>query len=479
MVNAAAGLCGSNVVFSVSAGDNCGVVSTNQVAGLPSGALFPVGVTTNIFVATDAAGNSNSCTFTVTVRDATPPSIICAPNVVVSANAGCSATNVALGVPVATNDNCGILTVTNNGTALYPMGYPLGTNLVTWTVTDTSGNSNSCVQWVIVRDTTPPLLTCASNKTVECGSLWSFDRPTALDACCGTNVTVSLVGSNSTVLSPCQTLWQGLWQATDCCSNSTVCTQLVLVVDTTPPLLTCASNKTVECGSAWSFDPPAASDACSGTNVTVTLVEVVTNGVCPAVMTATWKAVDACGNTTTCSQVVTNIVPPPQLAVSPASLEFGLISTGALAQASFIVSNAGVASLQGSAMLGGPFAILSGTPFTLDQSVSTNLIIQFTPTIPGLFSNVVVFTGNGGNSTNPVTGRAVGTISLLLQGTVGANFSFSFNTVAGLAYHIQYKDDLNDAVWQVLQTVSGDGTIKTVTNSLSVVSQRFYRLSVE
>ena len=42
--------------------------------------------------------------------------------------------------------------VTNNGTALYPAGYPLGTNLVTWTVTDTTGNTNSCQQRVIVLD---------------------------------------------------------------------------------------------------------------------------------------------------------------------------------------------------------------------------------------------------------------------------------------------------------------------------------------
>jgi len=92
----------------------------------------------------------------------------------------------------------------------------------------------------------------------------------------------------------------------------------VLVVDTTPPLLTCASNKTVVCGSAWHFDPPEAADVCSGTNVTVTLVGSVTNGVCPAVVTATWVAVDACGNTNTCSQIVTNVGPTP-----PIILTFG------------------------------------------------------------------------------------------------------------------------------------------------------------
>ena len=78
-----------------------------------------------------------------------------------------------------------------------------------------------------------------------------------------------------------------------------------------------------------------------------------------------------------------------------------------------------------------------------------------------------------------VPGFAVGAVLLLSQGVVGAGFLFSFDTVSGLAYVVQYKDDLTDPGWQVLQTVPGDGTAKTVTNSMATVSQRFYRLSVE
>jgi hypothetical protein len=47
--------------------DTCGTVTTTQTAGLPSGASFPVGTTTNTFTATDASNNSASCSFTVTV----------------------------------------------------------------------------------------------------------------------------------------------------------------------------------------------------------------------------------------------------------------------------------------------------------------------------------------------------------------------------------------------------------------------------
>jgi hypothetical protein len=48
--------------------DSCTTtISATQTAGLPSGALFPVGTTTNTFTATDASGNSASASFTVTV----------------------------------------------------------------------------------------------------------------------------------------------------------------------------------------------------------------------------------------------------------------------------------------------------------------------------------------------------------------------------------------------------------------------------
>jgi uncharacterized repeat protein (TIGR01451 family) len=45
----------------------CGGATTAQTAGLPSGASFPVGTTTNTFKVTDAVGNTAECSFNVTV----------------------------------------------------------------------------------------------------------------------------------------------------------------------------------------------------------------------------------------------------------------------------------------------------------------------------------------------------------------------------------------------------------------------------
>ena len=55
--------------------DACGVPTVTQITGLHSGAFFPIGNTTNTFVATDSSGKTDTCSFTVTVKDTEPPSI--------------------------------------------------------------------------------------------------------------------------------------------------------------------------------------------------------------------------------------------------------------------------------------------------------------------------------------------------------------------------------------------------------------------
>jgi DNA-binding beta-propeller fold protein YncE len=81
-------------------------------------------------------------------------------------------------------------------------------------------------------------------------------------------------------------------------------------------VLTCATNKTVNCGAAWSFDPPAVTDSCNGTNVTLTVLSTVTTGVCPQAITRTWQATDAFG-TNTCSQTVTLLDTTPPVMICP------------------------------------------------------------------------------------------------------------------------------------------------------------------
>jgi hypothetical protein len=128
--------------------DNCESVTVWNNA--PT--VYPKGVTTVTWWAQDTSGNTISGPQTVTVNDTTPPTITCPADVTVSANAGGTATNVALGSPV-TGDNCSVASVGNNA----PSAYPLGATVVTWTVTDGSGNTATGVQSVtVVPSSSPP-----------------------------------------------------------------------------------------------------------------------------------------------------------------------------------------------------------------------------------------------------------------------------------------------------------------------------------
>lgn len=63
------GLCGATVTYPpLNFTDNCGATIA-QVGGLGSGAFFPVGNTVETYVATDSFGNTDTCSFTITVNE--------------------------------------------------------------------------------------------------------------------------------------------------------------------------------------------------------------------------------------------------------------------------------------------------------------------------------------------------------------------------------------------------------------------------
>jgi len=97
------------------------------------------------------------------------------------------------------------------------------------------------------------------------------------------------------------------WTATDDCGNSTSQDQLVIVVDTTEPVLTVPANATVECTgdtSPASTGAATATDSCG--SVTVTSSDSAMTNDCgnTGVITRTWTATDECGNSTSQDQLV-------------------------------------------------------------------------------------------------------------------------------------------------------------------------------
>lgn len=67
------GLCGAVVNFTPTATDNCSIDTITSVPA--SGSFFPVGTTSVTVTATDASGNTATCSFNVTVNDTEPPVI--------------------------------------------------------------------------------------------------------------------------------------------------------------------------------------------------------------------------------------------------------------------------------------------------------------------------------------------------------------------------------------------------------------------
>jgi hypothetical protein len=75
-MNAEAGQCGATVSYNAPVvTDACENTSVEQTQGLASGNLFPVGITTNTFVATSSSGQKDTCSFTITVLDKEAPVI--------------------------------------------------------------------------------------------------------------------------------------------------------------------------------------------------------------------------------------------------------------------------------------------------------------------------------------------------------------------------------------------------------------------
>jgi len=151
-----------------------------------------------------------------------------------------------------------------------------------------------------------------------------------------------------------------------------------------------------------------------------------------------------------------------------------------------VISNTGGSLLNATANLAPtPFALLDATSnatpalaFAIPALGSTNLQVRFSPATPGAYTNTIIFLSNGGDTTNTVTGLAYGTPGVLNAINVGGEFRFSFATVAGVTYTVQFKDSLDDPVWQPLQTVNGNGLMQTITNLTTTPGQRFFRLSV-
>ena len=178
--------------------------------------------------------------------------------------------------------------------------------------------------------------------------------------------------------------------------------------------------------------------------------------------------------------VVTNL--PPRLVVSAAGIDFGTVVTGTTSRASMAISNAGPSRLTGAAAIpGGPFTLANGAgQIDLPAFAGTNLDILFAPQTAGVYSSLLTLASDGGSATISLTGRAVDalTTSILTPQGSGTGLAFSFQSLPGVTYVVEAADALDAPNWVPIQTLSGDGSLMTITNSVSS-GHRFFRLRIQ
>ncbi len=312
---------GQNYATAVALGDpvtadNCGVASVANNAP----AQFLQGETTVTWTVADTSGNTATATQIVTVNDTEPPTIIAPPDVVVNTDPGASGSGTTLTPPVST-DNSGIASVTSNA----PATFPVGTTIITWTVTDTSGNASTITQTVTVRDQEPPNVASAVIQPVTVSP--------GLCSASGVNLGEPIVSDNCGIASVVNdapgVFPKGVtivtWTVTDTSGNTAIATQTVTVIDAEKPTITAPAAIVVNAdagqntASGVNLGTPTTADNCGIVSVANAAPPTFPIGM----TTVTWTVQDESGNTATATQPVTVNDNEPPTITAPLAIATG------------------------------------------------------------------------------------------------------------------------------------------------------------
>ncbi|WNM18414.1 HYR-like domain-containing protein [Flavobacterium capsici] len=311
--------CGSD--FTLTSND---VTTPGQCAGSYS--------VTRTWTATDACGNTSTATQTINVIDNTAPVIAQLP---AESTINCPATPEF--AQATATDACGSdFTLTSNDVTT--PGQCAGSYSVTrtWTATDACGNTSTATQTINVIDNTAPVIAqLPAESTINCPATPEFAQATATDAC-GSDFT--LTSNDVTTPGQCAGSYSvtRTWTATDACGNTSTATQTINVIDNTAPVIAqLPAESTINCPATPEFAQATATDACDS-DATLTFNDVTTPGQCAGSysVTRTWTATDACGNTSTATQII-NVIDntAPVIAQLPAESTINCPATPEFAQA--------------------------------------------------------------------------------------------------------------------------------------------------
>lgn len=226
--------------------DNCAVNVSSPTPNLPQGSQFPLGITNLTFTATDIAGNTANCTFSVTVFDNQKPNISCSLYTAYATGQSCSAPVSFSFVSVV--DNCAVTNISQtygipNGTL-----FPVGNSFVELQAADEQNNSVSCVLQIQVIPDAGPTISCPPSITAytlayTCKAAVQFTTPVGTYPCLNvTTVRTAGIGPDQYfplgVTTDVYTVYDNF--------NSSSCNFTVTVIDNVPPVPQCPSGITVQ-----------------------------------------------------------------------------------------------------------------------------------------------------------------------------------------------------------------------------------------
>ena len=253
------------------------------------------------YSATDSDGNvSRTLTRSVTVADTTAPTITLIGESAVEIGLDSSYEDAGATATDAVDGSVDVVTTGSVDTSA------AATYTLTYTATDTAGNSSSAIRSVEVKDVTAPVITVNGTNpvTIELGDTYTDEGATA-DG--GEIVTSS--GSVDTFTVGSYTI---TYSATDAAGNTGTATRMVNVEDTTAPVITVSGDNpaTVDLDATYTDAGASATDL-SGDITVISSGSVDTSIV--GTYTISYSATDASGNTATATREV--IVEEPKVVI--------------------------------------------------------------------------------------------------------------------------------------------------------------------
>ena len=471
------GSCGATVTWvDPTANDNCdGVVAVvrTDITGLNSGDLFPAGVTTISYSATDVQGNVSSCSFDVTIEDdAEIPVIICVGDQSRSSDIGsCDYTVVGTEFDATSTDNCSSVTLINDFNGLPSLAgavIPEGVTTILWTATDANSNIGTCQYDITVTDNELPTIACPSDISQNEDIGFSFASVVVPDAviddnCLLSTLTWDLTGA-TTDSSPVGINQIGTYMfntgvttvtyiVTDATGNSSTCNFAVTIVKPVPLSGSISSISNVDCfGASTGSVTVEGSDGVSPYEYSLDAGAYQNSGTFGSLAAGNYIVTVRDGALTTFDVNVT-ISQPASAVAGVITDQTNVLCYGSNTGSITLTGSGGVAPYQyklgtGSYQLSGTFGTLLAGSYTV-TIMDANLCsfdVQFTITQPAIaFSgNITVQTNVScfGSSDGSVTVTGAGGTSPYDYSMDGTTFQPAgiFSGLAASTYSITVRD---------------------------------------